>query len=145
MRKILIASLGAGDKKREYKIGNYNINGRIYTEKYIAAALDKEFKMDKIFYIGTLGSMWENIYIDYCKGNSVNIDENYKSELELKMLDFLDMTNENKKNVSFDFMNLDRIKDISKGKINPILTRYGLDDKENFENFNQILKIIDEL
>lgn len=145
MRKILIASLGAGNEKREYREASYGINGNIYTEKYIALALDKEFKMDKIFYIGTLGSMWENVYEDYCKENSLGINLEYKEEIETKMLEFLDMPLENKKNISLDFMNLEKIKEISNGKINPILTRYGLDDKENFENFNQMLKIIDEL
>lgn len=145
MRKILIASLGAGNERREYREVSYEIEKSIHIGKYIALALDKEFKMDKIFYIGTLGSMWENVYGDYCEENALEIDSDYKEELEIKMLEFLDMSLENKKKVSLDFMNLEKIKQISNGKINPILTRYGLDDKENFENFNQILKIIDEL
>lgn len=91
MRKILIASLGVGNEKREYREAFYGINGNIYTEKYIALALDKEFKMDKIFYIGTLGSMWENVYEDYCKENSLGINLEYKEEIETKMLEFLDM------------------------------------------------------
>lgn len=146
MRKILITSLGAGNKNRSYFAANYNIEGKIYCdEMYIASALETHFSIDKTFYIGTLGSMWENIYEHYCKKLNKIKDENYYEELFYKMSDFLDSSISEKQNFSLDYINFDKFISTFDEKAIPIITTYGLNDKEIFENFNTILRIVNEL
>ena len=73
MAKILIAGLGKGIKKDgKYKETNYSIelgnnDSIIYeNENFITSALEKHFEIDKTIYIGTVGSMWDNLYSYYC-------------------------------------------------------------------------------
>lgn len=146
MRKILISSLGSGSKDRTYKSTNYKIEDKIYKDKeYISSALEEHFNMDKIYYIGTIGSMWENIYKDSCYKYNVDYDEDYYNELFMTSEGFRELSIEEGKNKSFDILNLSKFEGIFKGKVKPILVKFGLDNKEMFENFNSILKIIDDL
>ena len=73
MAKILIAGLGKGIKEDEkYRETNYSIEkgnneSIIYeNESFITSALEKHFEIDKTIYIGTVGSMWDNLYSYYC-------------------------------------------------------------------------------
>lgn len=146
MRKILIASLGAGNKERKYNKTNYIIEGKIYKdEMYVSSALDQHFNIDKIFYIGTLGSMWENIYEYYCKKYGKEINNEYEEELFYKMAEFLDSSIEEKKKFSLDFINFEKFLSTFEMKVIPVITYYGLNDIEIFENFNRILSAVAEL
>ncbi len=79
MSKILIASLGTGDKKNGgYRLAKYEIDGKYYSEKIIAKALYNHIKFDKIFMIGTSKSMWDAVYEAF-DGKDENIQ--LKSEL----------------------------------------------------------------
>lgn len=146
MRKILISSLGSGSKNRTYQSANYKIENKIYKGKeYISSALEEHFKIDRIYYIGTMGSMWENIYKDSCNKYNVDFDEEYSDKLFMESEGFRELSTEDQKQTPFDILELSRFEKDFNGKIKPILVRFGLDDKEMFENFNSILKIIDDL
>ncbi|GAB6163704.1 hypothetical protein JCM12298_28640 [Desulfothermus naphthae] len=66
--KILISSLGAGRKKDvkshmpgEYEKAKYQIDDKVYEEQFIARALVKHFKIQKVFLIGTKKSLWDSV------------------------------------------------------------------------------------
>ena len=82
MAKILIAGLGKGIKKDgKYSEANYSIENEnqetiIYKgENFITSALEKHFAIDETIYIGTVGSMWDNLYSYYCNKYDFEEDE----------------------------------------------------------------------
>lgn len=146
MRKILITSLGAGNKNRNYNKANYNIEGKIYeNEEYLASALEEHFQIDKTYYIGTLGSMWENIYDYYCQKYKKIKNDKYEIELFGKMVEFLDSPISKKQEFSLNYINFEEFISTFDKKVIPIITRYGMNDTEIFENFNNIIEIVSEL
>ena len=68
MSKVLIAGIGGGKNKKTgtYQVANYKIDDEIYYEKtFIVSALEEHYKIDKTIFIGTTGSMWDNLYEFY--------------------------------------------------------------------------------
>ena len=50
MAKVLISSIGTGNKKDgSYQKANYEIGGEVYTTSFIADAINRHLKLDKIF------------------------------------------------------------------------------------------------
>ena len=141
MAKILIAGLGKGIKKDgKYKETNYSIelgnnDSIIYeNENFITSALEKHFEIDKTIYIGTVGSMWDNLYSYYCDKYKLVEDEEYTFEL-------LEASSNAKQNSEFSEINIKKINDIFKEKAKIILTKFGVNTNEIFENFNLIMEI----
>ncbi|WP_429191726.1 CRISPR-associated protein Csx20 [Fusobacterium sp. PH5-44] len=153
MAKILIATLGTGKKDgngnyaRVYQEANYKIEDKIYKNKqYIAMALEDHFNIDKVFYIGTLGSMWENVYAHYCEKSDKNKNEEYMNEeLFGKIANFFSFTQEEQQSKPLDWIDMKEFINYFDGKVVPVVTRYGLNDEENYENFDKILEIINSL
>ena len=141
MAKILIAGLGKGIKKDgKYKETNYSIelgnnDSIIYeNENFITSALEKHFEIDKTIYIGTVGSMWDNLYSYYCDKYKLVEDEEYTFEL-------LEASSNAKQNSEFSEINIKKFDDIFKEKAKIILTKFGVNTNEIFENFNLIMEI----
>ena len=141
MAKILIAGLGKGIKKDgKYKETNYSIelgnnDSIIYeNENFITSALEKHFEIDKTIYIGTVGSMWDNLYSYYCDKYKLVEDEEYTFEL-------LEASSNAKQNSEFSEINIKKFNDIFKEKAKIILTKFGVNTNEIFENFNLIMEI----
>lgn len=141
MAKILIAGLGKGIKKDgKYKKTNYSIelgnnDSIIYeNENFITSALEKHFEIDKTVYIGTVGSMWDNLYSYYCDKYKLVEDEEYTFEL-------LEASSNAKQNSEFSEINIKKFNDIFKEKAKIILTKFGVNTNEIFENFNLIMEI----
>ena len=141
MAKILIAGLGKGIKKDgKYKETNYSIESEnndsiIYeNENFITSALEKHFEIDKTVYIGTVGSMWDNLYSYYCDKYKLVEDEEYTFEL-------LEASSNAKQNSEFSEINIKKFNDIFKEKAKIILTKFGVNTNEIFENFNLIMEI----
>lgn len=146
MRKILITSLGSGNKDRKYNKTNYDIEGELYEdEMYVASALENHFKIEKTFYIGTFGSMWENIYNHYCEKYSKEKNQEYENEIFEKMIEFLESSIEEKGKYPINFIDFSEFKKTFDNRVIPIITNYGLNDTEIFENFNNILEIARQL
>ncbi|GHV08028.1 CRISPR-associated protein [Campylobacterota bacterium] len=87
MAKVLISLLGTGraakgdtDRNR-YEIANYVIGDSEYkNESFVSSAIIKHYKIDKLFLIGTKGSMWDEI------ANLFNADDDcYAAILERKV------------------------------------------------------------
>ena len=141
MAKILIAGLGKGIKRDgKYSEANYSIeneNGEtvIYSgENFITSALEKHFSIDKTIYIGTVGSMWDNLYSYYCNKYNMKEDEDYTFEL-------LETVSNATKDSEFSEINIEKFNSIFKGKAKIILTKFGMNTNEIFENFNMIMEI----
>jgi len=63
MAKILISSLGTGLRKEgEYQKAKYTIADKVYNTAFIADALTKHLKIDKLFLVGTSKSIWDAAY-----------------------------------------------------------------------------------
>ena len=75
VKRVLITSIGGGnieDKERNMILKNYhntvyNINNKKYeATTYMPKVIEKEFEVDKTIIIGTTGTMWDNVYTQYC-------------------------------------------------------------------------------
>ena len=143
MAKILITALGRGNaNKKQYEPTKYYVdeNDDLKETELIASAIDEKWKMDKIIFIGTTGSMWSNDYNFYCEDQGIEKDNNYYKELEAEV-----ETDENvfieKFNATFNKKNNPKLNKEIKG----IVIKYGVNDKENLENFYSIIEIEKEI
>lgn len=149
MAKILIAGLGKGmidrnSKERDYRKADYRIKNedlktyKIYKDEYfVTSVLEKHYEIDKTIYIGTAGSMWDKLYVHYCERNKITIDEEYKKELR-------NITEKANKNTEINLIDANKFN--SKfSNVEMIVTKYGMDENEIFENFSEIMEIINSL
>lgn len=141
MAKILIAGLGKGIKKDgKYSEANYSIENEnqetiIYKgENFITSALEKHFAIDETIYIGTVGSMWDNLYSYYCNKYDFEEDEDYTFEL-------LEAASNATKDSDFSEINIKKFNEIFEGRAKIILTKFGMNTNEIFENFNMMMEI----
>ncbi len=136
MAKILIAGIGGGDKREgKYRETNYSLEGKIYQNRsFIASVIEEHFSIDKTIYIGTVGSMWDNLYEYYCKKYNIDYDEEYAMKLIETIAD---------SNKDMDILQLDieKFNKIFQGKIEGRVTKYGVDSAQIFDNFNIILDL----
>lgn len=140
MAKILIAGIGGGNKTNgKYRETNYSLDGKIYENRsFITSAIEEHFDIDKTIYIGTVGSMWDNLYEHYCRKYDINYDEEYA----LKLIEIIDRANEK---MDISSLEIQEFNDIFKGKVEGRITKYGIDSDEIFENFNIILDLEKDL
>jgi len=79
MAKILITSVGTGDIRKDsdsdYVETTYNIGGKSYTNTLTSQVIVEHFNIDKIYFIGTVGSMWDNLYFKYDGENEEYLDD----------------------------------------------------------------------
>ncbi|MBD5357743.1 MAG: TIGR02221 family CRISPR-associated protein [Bacteroides sp.] len=88
-RKVLISFLGTGGNpnsrleitSREYKTAEYHIDDKTYTRSFVADALTDHYEIDTVFMIGTVKSMWEELYRSFCAKHGMPVDEDYYLEL----------------------------------------------------------------
>jgi CRISPR-associated Csx2 family protein len=137
-RKVLISFLGTGrigrddSSKRQYEKTTYRIEDKDYQGSFMANVLMQHLKIDHIIVIGTLKSMWEELY------RVLSEEEFYDEELAFST------------SVEIDSFNCET--DISKGEIimkmlaqiknlHPIIINYGINQEEITNNINKILSI----
>ena len=140
-KKVLIAGIGGGKNKETgtYRVANYKIENKVYEQRsFITSALEEHYGIDKIIFIGTAGSMWDNLYEFYSKKYQKNYDENYHLDL-MAVIDNATM------DTDINSLNLTKFNGTFKDKILGIVTKYGMNELEIFENFNLIIKLQDEL
>ena len=139
MSKVLIAGIGGGKNKKTgtYQVANYKIDDEIYYEKtFIVSALEEHYKIDETIFIGTTGSMWDNLYEFYCPKEEY--DEKYH-------IDLIETVDNSSKDDDIYKLDINKFNETFKGKILGIVTRYGMNELEIFENFNLIIQIQDQL
>ena len=140
-KKVLIAGIGGGKNKETgtYRVANYKVKNKVYEQRsFITSALEEHYGIDKIIFIGTAGSMWDNLYEFYSKKYQKNYDENYHLDL-MAVIDNATM------DTDINSLNLTKFNGTFKDKILGIVTKYGMNELEIFENFNLIIKLQDEL
>jgi len=142
MSKILITALGSGTYNKEknekvYRPATYYVEEGYPLEEteLIASAIDEQWEMDKIIFIGTAGSMWSNVYKFYSKDK---IDNEYYNKLKNVEL------NANK-DTPIEDLEIEKFNATFGGKIKGIVVKYGVNDKENLENFHSIIDIEKEI
>lgn len=142
MSKILITALGSGTYNKEknekvYKPATYYVEEGYPLEEteLIASAIDEQWKIDKIIFIGTTGSMWSNVYKFYSKDKMDNEYYNKLKNVELNA----------NKDTPIEDLEIEKFNATFGGKIKGIVVKYGVNDKENLENFHSIIDIEKEI
>lgn len=140
MAKILIAGIGGGEKRDgKYRETNYSLEGKIYKNRsFIASVIEEHFQIDKTIFIGTVGSMWDNLYEYYCKKYNIDYDEEYAMSLFETII-------EANKDMDISQLKIEKFNEIFNGKIEGRVTKYGVDSEQIFDNFNIILNLQDTL
>ena len=141
MSRVLIAGIGGGKNKETgtYRVANYKIEDKVYEKRsFITSALEEHYEIDKTIFIGTTGSMWDNLYEYYCNRYDKEYDENYHLEL-MGVIDNATM------NTDIYSLNIAKFNETFKDKILAIVTKYGMNELEIFENFNLIIQLQNEL
>mgnify|MGYP002620113096 FL=1 len=152
MAKVLISFLGTGgviNKKqeespstdrepREYRKANYTINGESIGEySFVSLALREKYQAKKVLMIGTVRSMWEEVY----KSLKQMKDKDYQAINDNIYFDIAEHCE--KGNYSSE-LTLPHQKEIEKelGEDSHIaLIKYGLNEQELQENINIILSL----
>jgi CRISPR-associated Csx2 family protein len=146
MAKILISPLGVGGRftnektsEREYRKTVYEIDGIKYPETYfVASVLNEHLNLDGIIFIGTVKSMWEAVYDYFCQKNGIQKDDEYWLDLACK----IDELNHSS---SLDSLNLTPIERILGDRSRCLVTKYGLNQEELWENFEITFQAISSL
>lgn len=145
MAKILISPLGVGgrfkDKNsadREYQEADYRIDGKSYKNRFMASALYEHFQLDGIIFIGTVKSMWEEIYRFFSEKNGYKFDENYWLSLAEK-IDTMNHQSE------LDTLEISSVKKVLGDRSECILIKYGLNEEEVWENLDRVFQVINLL
>lgn len=144
MAKILISPIGLGGRfknketnDREYQDTCYKIGDKSYPKsRFMASVLYEHLKLDGIIFIGTVKSMWEEVYRFFCEKNGIIKDDEYWMDLACK-IDNLNYQSE------LNFLDLSPVETVLGDRSKCILTKYGLDEGELWENFHNIFEILD--
>ena len=149
MAKILISPLGAGfptgrNEKavREYRTAKYKIDNKEYEDSFVASALYKHLKLDGIIFIGTVKSIWEEVY-------RVFYEEETGEELDGEALNYYLQLAEQINNLNhqsnLDELDLSSIEKILPARSKCISIQYGLNESELSENFDRIIQVVNSL
>jgi len=146
MAKILISSLGVGSLDRNnaaaraYRTATYRMNDsdKDYEKSFIASVLYEHLELDSIIFIGTVKSMWEEVYRAFSQETGKNFQEDEWIGLA-EQIEKLDL------NSSLDSLDLSPVEKVLGDRSKCILIKYGLNEAELQENLDRILKIVDYL
>ncbi len=142
MEKILISPIGTGSKvqNRQYQKATYKIDGKDYEKSFISSVLKEHFQMNHIIFIGTVKSMWEEVYryfknLDDSRDNYNDDNYNYYWDLAAK-IDSLNYSS------PLDSIDLSQLEQSISNRSKCILIKYGLDEEELKENLKIIVNTI---
>ncbi len=156
MAKVLISHIGTGRQEPgiegEYlpTIYKFNENEDGYNTTFLAAALSDYLRVDKIIFIGTAKSMWQEIYRYFTEkaGGKVDVDYWVKvADLSSKS-NYKEMLVDNetlKDTVNAVDNYLKKINFKKTGKSAAMLIKYGLNEEELWENFERIMEVTEIL
>ena len=134
MAKILISSIGVGNREKGYLKANYEIDGKLYKqEEFIANVLVQHENIDKLFLIGTRESIWELV----CEKFGGTEDQAFH----------IMGAKENKTLSEKDLLIVSELIDSRLGCKGSrcFVIDYGINEKELWENFEKFLKILDSI
>ena len=133
MAKVLIASIGRG----RYAPTNYQIqdgNGELnsYYEKLTPRVLDRHFELDRVFLIGTPGSLWHEVYNAFCQSPQME-------DCDPQYYEWLESCVQNHQANKNQLESLERKLD---NKLKCIVLDEGVSERQIWSNFAQILESI---
>lgn len=142
MAKVLISCIGTGriiDKtetsKRKYETAKYAFSETDMIEtSFMADALVQHYSIDRVIMIGTVKSMWEEVYRAFCSRNNVEYDDNYALEL-------CQVCEESNSQSALKIPSPEKIENALGKDSKVILIHYGLNADELQENAAKILGI----
>ena len=146
VKRVLITSIGGGNTKekdgikylKKYTETVYKINGKeSKLTTYMPEVVEKEFDVDKTIIIGSTGTMWDNVYKEYCKKNDEKIDRNYVRDLR-------ETERTSDRDTDIKELNISKLNEEFVSKVRGIVIKYGLNREEIFENFDSIIKLEEE-
>lgn len=152
MARVLISPIGTGRRiaAREYDNAIYKIDNSIYSTPFLAVALAEHIKVDKIIFIGTAKSMWEEIYKYFTENAGESLDDDYWVDIgELAYessfsKSYLDSEKLSKVMISVDKY-LRKINNNASGGSIPLVIDYGLNEMELWKNFSSFMELTEIL
>ena len=139
-RKVLISFLGTGpstlgsNNLRNYRTANYRIDDKEYVSSFVADALANHYKIDTVFIIGTVKSMWEELYRVFCEKRGEKPDIEYYTELGTISETATCMS-------ELEIPYKEKIEEVLGKGSQVILINYGLNEDELNNNISNILGI----
>ena len=142
MSKVLISFLGTGSqtngsyRKAEYRITlpTDNATQMVYETSFVADALATHYGVDKIILIGTVKSMWDEVYYSFCTRNKVVVDGEYHEHL-------FETCQEAKYDSELKLPDIERLEAALGKDSHVVLVRYGLNEEELNFNIAQVLSV----
>nr|WP_314372949.1 TIGR02221 family CRISPR-associated protein [uncultured Campylobacter sp.] len=133
MAKILISSLGMGDRVKGYQKADYAIDDKIYRDRtFISSVLCEHIGIDKLFLVGTKDSIWESVYEEF-GGDSETAERIYTDKETRSDTDLL-LPVEQQIETKLG----------SKGS-KCFIIKYGLNEDELWLNFDKYLQIMSKI
>jgi CRISPR-associated Csx2 family protein len=141
-KKILISFLGTGptNERREYRKATYSIDGKNYQSAFVASVIGQHYEIANHIIIGTVKSMWEELYRYYSEKNNIEIDDNYY----LNFSELIDSSN-HKTNLDAYDADFTGIENVIGGQSKCVLIPYGLNQNEQLEIFRRISQTFDQV
>lgn len=139
MAKVLISFLGLGalnrqnESDREYRTATYEINDKKVESSFVTSVLSRELQCDKIILIGTMKSMWEEVYRYFSQENGTWHEPTFWQIADIA-------ANANHQS-EIDYTILGKVATTIGEKSNIILIKYGLNQEELQYNFKVIAGI----
>lgn len=141
MPQTLISFIGTGalnkegNSEREYRKATYSFgNETIGSSSFVSSVLFDFLSIDKVILIGTVKSMWEEVYRYFCEKNNIHLDEDYWMYLGAQAEIAGHSTNP-------DSIDLNKLVEIlGEGSMVKIIP-YGLNDFEQWEIFNVLTEV----
>ena len=145
MGKVLISFLGTGfpkaslnEPERRYSPFKYRIDGKLYKESsFMAAVLAEHYKVDRILMIGTVHSMWEEVYHWFQTRNGKKEDDG-TSTIYFDIGQYCEQTTHK---TNLEIPHQDKIEEALGEGSKVLLIKYGLNDEEIRGNITRILSL----
>ncbi len=146
MAKVLISFIGTGPlvnrggqgeekSAREYRKASYRLGDEHLGEyPFMAAALCKTQQIDKVILIGTVHSMWEEVYRYFQDGNGKPVDDDVYCEVA-------ELCEQATSESELFVPHLKEIEGAVGDNAHIALIRYGVNEDEINENINIILQL----
>ncbi len=145
MAKVLISFIGTGSTgdnkapKHEYRPAQYQFGEHKEETTFVSIAMKKFLAVDKIFLLGTIKSMWEEVYRTFQEYNKQSIDEDYYWRLAYQIEEA------GHDSPIDDALDLGGVEQAMGHGSRAFLLKYGLNDDELEINFQQLLYMAHEL
>jgi len=159
MAKVLISAIGVGLRKREYEPTTYKFldSYEEYRTSFVAAALCKHLKVDKLYLVGTAKSMWEEVYNYFAREALQSVDSDYwhkladkaeafdvknsKDGVNEKDLEELNKTIDNYLEKNRENSGAYLVRESASGGSKCFIINYGLDEVQLWNNFSTFMQI----